>query len=152
MFILTLKIIILVAGAVALIAHLAEFVRVCKGERDKEKVREERYERKMADSRRNLGGRFYNALERAARENATRRVFVRKADFESMFDVYVAHSNLDKSHDHLLTVRVLKSSGTGFEVIVDGVLWPWTRYCGPQDYFVDELLPRLVNVTRAYVK
>ncbi len=140
---------VVIAGAciwyvLRLRVQASETVRRC--------ARVDRAARKSADSRRNLRNRFSNALERAARENATRKIFVRKADFDSMFDVYVAHSNLDRSHDHLLTVRVLRSSGTGFEVIVDGVLWPWTRYCGPQEYFVDDLLPRLVNVTRAYVK
>jgi hypothetical protein len=110
-------------------------------------AREERAARQDKDRRDNMGGRFYNALARAARENPTGLILVEKFNREDGYWVDVVQKNRDGYRATVMTVCVELSS-TGFNVVVDDL--SWSRYLGPTEFFVDELIPRLVERTRTF--
>ncbi len=110
-------------------------------------AREEHAARKLRDRRDNMGGRIFNALTKAAYKNPTGTICVEMSSSKDSYWVFVKRRDGGQRFTSVMTVGVALSS-TGFDVTVDDL--SWNRYAGPTEFFVDELIPRLVERTRTF--
>lgn len=113
----------------------------------KELLRASRYERKLRDTRDNMGGRVFNALSRAAKENRKVMLNVEMSKGSESYWIFVKRRD---GHRHFVPVMTVGISlnGTGFEMtVVDGSP---SRYAGPASYFIETLIPRLVQDLKTY--
>ena len=112
----------------------------------KTQARAERYERQLKDRRDNMGGRITNALKQAARESPEGSFTVEVLNSTDRYWIFVMRQEGKRRIQFLLAGVAL--SGTGFDVTVHDE--SWSRYTGPTEYFVDELIPRLVERTKTF--
>lgn len=136
----------IVIGVLVLCAIQTMIARKDWQEQDRRKAREERYERKLRDRRDNMGGRITNALKQAARENPEGSFTVEVLNSTDRYWIFVMRQEGKRRVQFLLVGVAL--GGTGFDVTVHDD--SWNRYVGPTEFFVDEMIPRLVERTKTF--
>lgn len=112
----------------------------------KSRAREERAARQDKDRRDNMGGRITNALKQAARESPEGSFTVEVLNSTDRYWIFVMRQEGKRRVQFLLVGVAL--GGTGFDVTVHDD--SWNRYVGPTEFFVDEMIPKLVERTKTF--
>ena len=139
------------SGVVALLAGVAVYfgIQAMRAKAQKKaQARADRLARKLRDRRDNMGGRIYNALDKAARENPAGACVVRRFEENGRLCVSIDQRKENGRYSCVLRVELELDAIVGFQITARA--YSWEYYWGPEEYIVREVIPRLVKLMRTF--